>query len=179
MKEEPLMLRRLISGVLLASLALAAIAPAVATAFGGKDIVERAIQLNSTRQLDTLLAAATCDYFGGDIADALATTPDITLLAPTDRAFTTLGLDAGNVCEAFAGDPAALADILTYHVIPDVVTFREATKAIGTAVPTLNGQDAEVSGRPGNVKIDGARVIVPNLPASNGLIHIVNAVLIP
>lgn len=174
------MIKMLISGVLLASLALAAIAPASASAAGGKNIVERAIQVNKvTRQFDTLLAAATCDYFEGDIADALATTPGITLFAPTDRAFKALGLDKSNVCKAFEGDPDALADILTYHVIPDVVTYREAIKAIGSSVTMLNGEEAAITGRWWNVKINGARIILPNVRASNGLIHVVNEVLIP
>jgi uncharacterized surface protein with fasciclin (FAS1) repeats len=174
------MIKRLMAGVLLASLAITAIAPVSASASGGKDIVERAIQVNKvTHQFDTLLAAATCDYFGGAIADALATTPGITLLAPTDRAFKELGLDKRNVCDTFAADPDALSDILTYHVIPDVVTYREAVKAIGTSITMLNGEKAAVTGRWWNVKIDGARVVLPNVPASNGLIHVVNAVLIP
>jgi uncharacterized surface protein with fasciclin (FAS1) repeats len=168
------------AGVLLASLAITAIAPISAAASGGKNIVERAIQVNKvTHQFDTLLAAATCDYFGGAIADALATTPGITLLAPTDRAFRELGLDKRNVCRTFAADPDALADILKYHVIPDVVTYREAIRAVGGELTMLNGDTAEVTGRWWNVKIDGARVILPNVPASNGLIHVVNAVLIP
>jgi uncharacterized surface protein with fasciclin (FAS1) repeats len=168
------------AGVLTASLAITAIAPISAAASGGKNIVERAIQVNKvTHQFDTLLAAATCDYFGGAIADALATTPGITLLAPTDRAFRELGLDKRNVCRTFAADPDALADILKYHVIPDVVTYREAIRAIGGELTMLNGDTAEVTGRWWNVKIDGSRVILPNVPASNGLIHVVNAVLIP
>jgi uncharacterized surface protein with fasciclin (FAS1) repeats len=172
-------IRKLLAGVLLASLAITAIAP-VATASGGKDIVERAIQVNKvTRQFDTLLAAARCHYFEGAIADALANTDDITLLAPTDRAFKRLGLDKGNVCASFKREPKALADILTYHVIPDVVTYREAVKAIGGEVTMLNGKKASVTGTRWNLRIDGARVILPNVPASNGLIHVVDAVLLP
>jgi uncharacterized surface protein with fasciclin (FAS1) repeats len=174
------MIKKLISGILLASLALTAVVPASASASGGKDIVERATQVNKlTRQFDTLLKAADCPYFDDVIIDALATTPGITLFAPTDRAFKALGLDKHNVCDAFADDPDALADILTYHVIPDVVTYREAVKAIGGSVTMLNGDDAEVTGRWWNVKIDGARIILPNVRASNGLIHVVDKVLMP
>jgi uncharacterized surface protein with fasciclin (FAS1) repeats len=174
------MIRKLMAGVLLATLGLAAVAPASVSASGGKDIVERAIQVNKvTHQFDTLLAAADCHYFDDAIVDALATTPGITLFAPTDRAFRALGLDKRNVCDGFAANPDALADILTYHVIPDVVTYREAVKAIGGSVTMLNGDDAEVTGSWWNVKIDGARIILPNVRASNGLIHVVNAVLLP
>lgn len=174
------MIKKLLAGALLASLAISAIAPVTVTASGGKDIVERAIQVNRiSGAFDTLLAAATCDYFGGAIADALATTEDITLLAPTDRAFRELGLTKRNVCDTFAGDPDGLADILTYHVIPDVVTYREAVRAVGTEITMLNGEAARVTGRSWNLRIDGARVILPNVPASNGLIHVVDAVLLP
>ena len=174
------MIRKLMAGVLLASLAITAIAPAVASAASSKDIVQRVAQLNrGTGQFDTLLAAATCDYFGGAIADALANTQGITLSAPTDGAFGKLGLDKENVCDAFAGDAAVLADILTYHVIPAVVTYREAVTAIGSDVTMLNDEPAAVTGRAGSLRIDGARVIVPNLPASNGLIHVVSSVLLP
>jgi uncharacterized surface protein with fasciclin (FAS1) repeats len=174
------MLKKLIAGVLLASLAITAIAPVSAAAAGGKNIVERAIQINNvTGQFDTLLKAATCRYFDGAIAKALATTDGITLLAPTDLAFRELDLTKRNVCATFKDDPNALANILKYHVIPDVVTYREARQAIGGTVTMLNGETAEVTGSPWNLRIDGARVIVPNVPASNGLIHVVDAVLIP
>ena len=180
------MIKRLMAGVLLASMAITAIVPATVSAYGGKNIVERAIQVNKlTHQFDTLLAAATCEFFDGAIAEALSTTPGITLLAPTDRAFKGIGLDKRSVCEAFdgsadaAGEPEDLADILTYHVIPDVVTYREAVNAIGGDVTMLNGDTAAVTGSWWRLKIDDARVILPNVRASNGLIHVVNAVLIP
>lgn len=174
------MFKKLIAGVLLASLALTALAPvASASHSGGKNIVERAIQVNKlTGSFDTLLAAATCDYFDGAITDALAQ-PARTLFAPTDRAFHKLGLYKRNVCDSFKDDPAVLADILSYHVIDGKVSYRDARKAIGTSVTMLNGDPAAITGKWWRVKIDGARIILPNVRASNGFIHVVNRVLLP
>lgn len=174
------MFKKLIAGILLASLALTALAPvASASHGGGKDIVARAIQVNKlTGSFDTLLAAATCDYFDGAITDALSE-PSRTLFAPTDRAFRQLGLNKRNVCDEFAADPAALANILQYHVIDGAISYRDARKAIGTSVTMLNGEEAAITGKWWRVKIDGARIILPNVRASNGFIHVVNRVLLP
>ena len=172
------MIKKLIASVLLASLALTAIAP-VASANSGKNIVERAAQVNKyTGAFDTLLAAATCDYFGSAVVDVLSQ-PSTTLFAPTDRAFRELGLNAHNVCSSFEKDSAALLNILTYHVIDGVVSYRDARKAIGSSVTMLNGETAAITGKWWRIKIDGARIILPNVRASNGYIHVVNDVLLP
>lgn len=174
------MLKRLMAGVLLATLAVTAIAPAAsANHTSGKNVVERAVQLNRyTRAFDTLLAAATCNYFGSAVTDALQQ-PGTTLFAPTDRAFHKLGLNKKNICATYQNDQAALLDVLTYHVYDGKVTYRDARKAIGTSLTMLNGEQAAITGRWWRVKIDGARITVPNVRASNGLIHVVNDVLLP
>lgn len=174
------MFKKFIAGLLLATLALTAIAPiASANGSGGKNIVERATQLNKvTGAFDTLLAAATCSYFDGAIVAELVK-DDRTLFAPTDRAFRKLGLNKWNVCKTFKDDPDALANILAYHVIADTVSYREARQLRGESVTMLNGAEAEISGKPWRLKIDGAPIIVRNVPASNGLIHVVSRVLLP
>jgi uncharacterized surface protein with fasciclin (FAS1) repeats len=178
-------MRKLIAGVALATLALTAIAPMTATAAGGKNVVERAVQVNNaTGIFDTLIAAVLCTP---GIADALATTPDITVFAPTDGAFGRIGLNKGNVCSAL--DDAARADVLTYHVIDPAlglgkVSYREAVALSPTSVRMLNGDTAELKGGWLNLRIDGAssepsRILLPNVPASNGVIHVVSNVLLP
>ncbi len=172
------MIKKFMAGVLLASLALTAFAP-VTSANSGKNIVERAVQVNKyTGAFDTLLAAATCDYFGTAVVDALSQ-PSTTLFAPTDRAFRELGLNAHNVCSSFEQDSAALLNILTYHVIDGVVSYRDARRAIGSSVTMLNGEQAAITGKWWRIEIDGARIILPNVRASNGFIHVVNDVLLP
>jgi uncharacterized surface protein with fasciclin (FAS1) repeats len=172
------MIRKLVAGLVLASLALTVAAPTMA--FGQRNIVERAIQVNrATGAFDTLLTAATCPAFGGAIVDVLDGPEQRTLFAPTDAAFGKLGLNAGNICSADLSAFGGLGNILAYHVIDGKVSYRAAIGAIGSSVTMLNGDTAAITGRPGNLKIDGARIILPNLPASNGLIHVVSSVLLP
>jgi uncharacterized surface protein with fasciclin (FAS1) repeats len=174
------MIKKLLAGVLLATLAGTAVAP-VASAHHtmGKNIVERAIQVNNySGAFDTLLAAAQCDYFGTSVVDALSQ-PSTTLFAPTDRAFRKLGLNKKNICSTYQADQAALLDILTYHVYDGAVTYRDARRAVGTSLTMLNGEPAAITGRWWRVKIDGARIVLPNVRASNGFIHVVNNVLLP
>lgn len=175
-------MRKVIAGLVLAALSLTAVAAPAAASYGSgygwrPNIVERLIQLNEeSGRFDTLLTAATCPAFNGAIANALSTTQGITLFAPTDRAFADLNLNESNVCDVPA---EALADILTYHVIAAVVTFRQAVAASGTSVTMLNGDPAAITGGWYRLYIDGARIIQRDIKASNGLIHVINAVMLP
>lgn len=173
------MIKKFLAGALLASLALTALVPVAVSANNtpSKNIVERAIQVNDlTGSFDTLLTAAQCPDFNGAIVSALATTPDITLFAPTDRAFSQLGLNPGNVCDVEA---SALGDILTYHVYPGAVSYRQALRLAPITLSMLNGDEADLRGGWWNLRIDGARVILPNVRASNGYIHVINKVMTP
>ena len=182
------MRHKIVAGLLLGSLAIAAFAPAGAAAAPTQNIVQTAIAVNDdTGKFDTLLAAATCGYLGSTVTDILAS-PDKTLFAPTDRAFRRLGealgvpggLRPSNVCDVDSLLGAGtLLTILGYHVIDDRVTYREAKSLIGTKVDMLLGGKARIGGRPQAVKIDGALIIVKNVRASNGLIHVVKQVLTP
>jgi transforming growth factor-beta-induced protein len=118
----------------------------------------------------TLLAAAGA----AGLADTLATTENITLFAPTDEAFAKL--PAGTV-EALLNDLPALRNILTYHVIgarvpaSDAVTLTEATMLNGAKVKVrFDGQD---------LFINDSKVITKDIKAKNGIIHIIDTVLIP
>jgi uncharacterized surface protein with fasciclin (FAS1) repeats len=169
------MIRRIVAIVVLAAATLTVAAPAMAAQ---PNIVQRAIAINqATGQFDTLLAAATCSYFGSTVVDVLSS-PDKTLFAPTDRAFDKLGLTADNVCATFAGNSSALLNILTYHVVDARVSVFRLLRSIGGSITMLNGQQAAVTWDWG-IKVDGARVVLPNIPASNGFIHVVSSVLLP
>jgi uncharacterized surface protein with fasciclin (FAS1) repeats len=183
------MIRKSFAIILLATLALTSIAPAASGATS-KNIVEKAIAINEAVPVfDTLLTAATCEYFGGpdgEIVDALANTEDITLFAPTDRAFRKLGrqlglgrqgLNPGNVCSL---PKDTLADVLTYHVYgAGAVSYKQALKLSPTKVTMLNGDKAKLRGKWFGLRIDGAPIILPDIAASNGVIHVVGAVLTP
>jgi uncharacterized surface protein with fasciclin (FAS1) repeats len=179
---------KITAGLLLATLALAALAPTAAAAAPTKDIVEKAIEVNdATRKFDTLLTAATCSYLGTTVTDILAS-PNKTLFAPTDRAFKRLGealglaggLRPANVCDVDSLLGAGtLLTILGYHVIDDSVSYREAKALRGSKVEMLLGGKAKIRGAGPVVTIDGALVIVRNVRATNGYIHVVNRVLTP
>ncbi|MFN8622409.1 MAG: fasciclin domain-containing protein [Chloroflexota bacterium] len=170
-------MRKLISGVLLAAVAsLTVLSPVAAR---GPNVVELAIAANKlTHQFDTLLTAATCPGFNGAIVDVLDGPEKVTLFAPTDKAFGKLGLTPDNVCSAVPLD--ALGDILAYHVLPGRVSSGQLLSKSGTSVTMANGDQAAITGRWWNLKIDDAPItFLRDLPASNGVIHVISAVMTP
>jgi len=108
-----------------------------------------------------------------DLVSALQGPGPFTVFAPTDSAFATL--PAGTL-DALLQDPQALADILLYHVV-DGQFF--AGDLIGvTAATTLQGQAVSVDLRSG-VRIDDASVITADILTRNGVIHVIDRVLLP
>ena len=93
-------------------------------------------------------------------------------LAPTDDAFA--ALPEGTV-EGLLEDIPALTSILTYHVVSGKV---ESTDLVNGPVPTVNGADVEINLDNG-VKVNDSNVIIHDVPACNGVIHVIDAVLIP
>ncbi len=96
-----------------------------------------------------------------------------TLFAPTDAAFDTLPEGA---LEGLLADPEALADVLTYHVVPASVPAAEVTNL--SNAETVQGQPL-VIGSAGGVTINGANVVETDVEASNGVVHVTDAVLLP
>jgi len=154
---------------------------------GMNNIVQIASSVNAQLGVfDTVLAAATCEYFDGAVVDILTGKDKVTLFAPVDSAFAELGLDESNVCDAFAGDPGALLTILAYHVT-DGRRFsnsvfnrngnsKEIEMLLGTGYITTEGgmiygmSNAEPAGIVGDFF---------DINASNGVIHVIDAVLLP
>ncbi len=153
---------------------------------GDANIVETAIAVNAELGVfDTVLAAAQCDYFDGAIVAALTGADKVTLFAPTDDAFAALGLDAAGICDAFAENPGALANILTYHVT-DGRRFSNSVfnKNNSKALEMLNG--GTVVANPDLTLADEATersigIVAPffDVNASNGVIHVIDSVLLP
>ena len=108
------------------------------------------------------------------LAETLSSDGPFTVFAPTDDAFA--ALPAGTV-EALLGNIPALTDILLYHVVPgevyaaDVVNLESATTALGL--------DVAIRVDNGNVYINDAQVIITDIQASNGVIHVVDSVILP
>lgn len=129
---------------------------------------------------DTLLAAAGIAGLDDELAD-----PDfgpVTLFAPTDEAFAALeaalGAEAWN---ALLADPAALADVLLYHLLMGEV-YADDLPAPGNSVSvaTINGQEILIEVSESGVMINGvAMVIETDIQACNGVIHVIDAVLVP
>ena len=133
------------------------------------NVVETADQAGTFK---TLLAAAQA----AGLADALATTTNITVFAPTDEAFAKL--PAGTVENLLKPENKdQLIKVLTYHVVPGAVTSDQlAGKRMDVA--TVEGSTVHVNGTNG-VRVNNARVTQADIIASNGVIHRIDRVLLP
>jgi uncharacterized surface protein with fasciclin (FAS1) repeats len=126
--------------------------------------------LGANPQFSTLVTAASA----AGLVDTLKGDGPFTVFAPTDAAFA--ALPAGTV-EALLADPAALAAVLTYHVIPGTVTSDQlAGQRLDVA--TVNGATVHVNGTNG-VRVNNATVTQADIIASNGVIHRIDTVLLP
>ncbi len=98
-----------------------------------------------------------------------------TVFAPTDEAF---GRVPDAATEDLFGDPKGdLAEILLYHMVPGRYTVSDI--AVNATVSTVQGSPAAVDATGGEVTLAGAKVVRADIPASNGIIHVVDAVMIP
>jgi uncharacterized surface protein with fasciclin (FAS1) repeats len=109
------------------------------------------------------------------LADDLSATGPFTVFAPTDAAFE--ALPAGVLDAALADPNGLLTQVLLYHVVSGSVLSTDLMD--GMAVPTLQGSTVNVTIADGNVIINNALVTVANILADNGVVHVINAVLLP
>jgi len=121
-------------------------------------------------QFNTLITAAVAAGLG----DELASGGPFTIFAPTDAAFA--ALPDGTV-DALLGDVEALRQILLYHVVDGVVYSAQAAQL--TSAPTLNGQNVSIAATANGLTVGGANVVAADVLARNGVIHVIDAVLIP
>lgn len=164
----------------LASKAVLSIAAAAALVFSGtagaqaaahstKTIVDVAVENGSFKTLVAALKAA-------DLVGALQGTGPFTVFAPTDEAFAKL--PAGTV-DALLKDKVKLAAILKYHVISGNVMAADVIKAKEVKPKTLNGAALDIKVMDGKVHVNKATVVKADVHASNGVIHVVDTVIIP
>jgi len=138
------------------------------TVMEGSSIVDVAV---ADGRFETLVAAVT--YTG--LADALSG-GEWTVFAPTDEAFAKLGLNPDNITGAFT--KADLTDILLYHALEGKVSSAEAKAAVGD-ITMANGEIAGLKVYAGDLYVnDDSKVIIPNVLASNGYIHVVDTVIL-
>ncbi|MEZ9884570.1 fasciclin domain-containing protein [Vibrio splendidus] len=134
-----------------------------------KDIVDVAAENGS---FNTLVAAVKA----ADLVETLKGEGPFTVLAPTDEAFA--ALPEGTVDMLLKPENKdKLVAVLTYHVIPGKIMAAEVMK-LNSAV-TVQGSAVMIAIDDGNVMIDNAKVIMPDVEASNGVIHVIDAVLLP
>ena len=121
---------------------------------------------------ETLLAAAQ----QAGLVGALSGEGPLTVFAPTDEAFS--ALPDGTVSSLLKPEnKQQLADILKYHVVSGQVSLADALKA-GQA-PTLQGEEVSIAFRDGSVRIGEAKLVTADIAASNGIIHVIDQVLLP
>ena len=130
------------------------------------DIVDTAA---SAGQFNTLVKAVQA----AGLVDTLKGPGPFTVFAPTDEAFAKL--PAGTL-EGLLADKQKLAQVLTYHVVPGKVVAADVKPG---AVKTVQGQALNVTTTMGAVMVDDARVTKTDIMASNGVIHVIDAVVLP
>jgi uncharacterized surface protein with fasciclin (FAS1) repeats len=130
------------------------------------DIVDTAV---SAGQFNTLVKAVQA----AGLADTLKGKGPFTVFAPTDAAFAKL--PAGTV-ESLLNDKEKLAKILTYHVVPGKVMSSDVKTG---AVSTVQGQPLNVVADSRGVKVNDAKVVKADVLASNGVIHVIDTVVLP
>ncbi len=109
------------------------------------------------------------------LADALSGPGPFTVFAPTNEAFAKV---PKATLDALAADPTGkLADVLKLHVVSGKITAADAVAANGTSITTLNGGKLAVMATAGSVTVGGAHVVKADIPASNGVIHIIDTVI--
>jgi uncharacterized surface protein with fasciclin (FAS1) repeats len=157
--------RTLLTAAAIAALGLPA--PLRADHHGAKDIVDTAVAAGSFSTLASALQAA-------GLVETLKGKGPFTVFAPTDAAFAKIPKAD---LDALLKDKAKLTRVLTYHVVPgrvmaaDVVKLKEAK--------TVEGQAVKIDASAAGVTVDGARVVQTDIAASNGVIHVIDSVILP
>lgn len=144
-----------------------------------EEVIEEVVQPTivdvavSNGNFTTLVAALQATGLDTVLAD---TDNKFTVFAPTDAAFALLGQDT---ISALLADTDTLTDILTYHVISGEVNAAAAIAAAGTTVDMVNGDAVGLSLYGNELLVNTATVIMTDIQASNGIIHVIDAVLLP
>jgi uncharacterized surface protein with fasciclin (FAS1) repeats len=134
-----------------------------------RNIVETAVAAGSFTTLAKALQAA-------GLVDTLTGKGPFTVFAPTDEAFAKL--PEGTLEELLKPEnKAKLVAILTYHVVPGKVMASDVVSL--TSAKTVNGQELSITVKDGGVMIDNAHVVKTDIATSNGVIHVIDTVLLP
>ena len=130
------------------------------------DIVDTAVAAGSFKTLATALGAA-------GLVDTLKGKGPFTVFAPTDEAFAKIPKAD---LDALLKDKAKLTAVLTYHVVPGKVMAKDVKAG---QVKTVQGSNITVSTSYGNVSVNNAKVVKTDIVADNGVIHVIDTVIMP
>lgn len=131
------------------------------------NIVETAVSAGSFNTLVTAVKAA-------GLVETLSSEGPFTVFAPTDEAFAQIPEDQLN---ALLADKEALTAVLTYHVVAGRVMAEDVVKL--NSATTVNGQTVDIKVWDGKVMIDDAQVTAADIAATNGVIHVIDKVILP
>lgn len=144
--------------------------PSGTAAAATSTIVQTAVAAGNFKTLVAAVQAA-------GLAETLGGPGPFTVFAPTDEAFAML--PAGTLEMLLKPEnKKQLAEILTYHVVPGQAVYSDAIVKM-TTVPTVLGRAASVKVVDGKVMVDGATVVAADVAASNGVIHVIDTVILP
>lgn len=135
--------------------------------FNKKDIVDTAVKAGDFETLVTAVKAA-------DLVETLKGEGPFTVFAPSDSAFAKVPSDTLN---GLLDDKQALTNVLTYHVVAGKVLAEDVVKL--SSATTVQGQDVSIEVKDGKVFVDGAQVVSTDIQASNGVIHVIDSVILP
>lgn len=152
--------------VVAAAIAVASLPAAARADHHKKDIVDTAVAAGDFNTLANALTAA-------GLVDTLKGPGPFTVFAPTDEAFAKIPKAD---LDALLKDKARLTKVLTYHVVPGKVTAAEVVKL--KEAKTVEGQSVKIDASNG-VKVNDARVTKTDIEASNGVIHVIDSVILP
>jgi uncharacterized surface protein with fasciclin (FAS1) repeats len=134
-----------------------------------KDLVETAVAAGSFKTLATALTAA-------GLIETLKGPGPFTVFAPTDEAFAKVPKAQ---LDALLADKEALKAVLLYHVVPGKVMAADAIKLDGKSAKMASGAETKIMVMGGTVMINQAHVTQADIAASNGVIHVIDAVILP
>jgi uncharacterized surface protein with fasciclin (FAS1) repeats len=157
---------QLFSVLFAAALAIGVVNP-VAARNAQKDIVDTAVEAGSFTTLAKALQTA-------GLVETLKGSGPFTVFAPTDEAFAKL--PAGTV-EALLNDPEKLKQILLYHVVPGRVLAKDVVRI--KSAKTVEGSSIRVTASKAGVMVDNANVVKTDIITSNGVIHVIDQVILP
>jgi transforming growth factor-beta-induced protein len=132
-----------------------------------KDIVDTAAAAEQFKTLVTAVKAA-------ELVDVLKGAGPFTVFAPTDEAFKKVPKEQ---LEALLKDKKKLQAVLTYHVVPGDVKAQDVVKL--KSAKTAEGKSLTIAVKDGTVRINDANVVKTDIECSNGVIHVIDAVLLP